>query len=334
MKKLILLLSAVVATLNVSSQDETLKEAASNFEQEKVEKPDSLKNWDVKLLGSVNASQAAFRDWASGGQNSINISGLIDFQALYVKDEFSWRNGINLAYGQTKIQDIPWRKTDDNIEAFSNVGYELIEDKFGLTFITTFRTQFDEGYNFPNDSTLVSNFMAPGYLTANLGFAYSPQKNFQVIFAPVASKMTFVNDQVLANQGAFGVEGAELDAQGNILTPGRRFRAEFGAFVKVLYNMDIMENVSLKTRLELFSNYLNSPQNIDVIGEMILNMKVNKWLTANIAVNMLYDDDININYDSNNDGIKDANGPRLQYKHVISVGLGYTFRNQKPEKKK
>lgn len=317
---------------SVSAQDETLKDAAENFKQEKA-KPDSLKDWDVKLLGSLNASQATFRDWSAGGQNSINLSGLIDFQALYVKDKLSWRNGLNLAYGQTKIQNIPWRKTDDNIEAFSNVGYELIKDKFGLTFISTFRTQFDQGFNFPNDTTVVSNFMAPGYLSANLGFAYSPVKSFQAIIAPLAAKFTFVNDQTLANAGAFGVEKAILDAQGNILTPGRQFRAEFGAFVKVLYNADIMKNVSLKTRLELFSNYINNPQNIDVIGEVILNMKVNQWLTANVAINMLYDDDINVDYDSNNDGVKNATGPRLQYKQVISIGLGYTFRNQKESSK-
>jgi len=48
-------------------------------------------------------------------------------------------------------------------------------------------------------------------------------------------------------------------------------------------------------------------------------MKINKFLTANITTNLLYDDDIMI---------KDADGnigPRVQFKEILGVGLTFKF---------
>ena len=79
----------------------------------------------------------------------------------------------------------------------------------------------------------------------------------------------------------------------------------------------------MKAKLELFSNYLKNPQNIDVNAEIIMNFKVNSWFSASINWLLIYDDDINI---IDRDG---NSGPRTQFKSVIGLGVAYTMKNFK-----
>ncbi|MCB0395628.1 MAG: DUF481 domain-containing protein, partial [Flavobacteriales bacterium] len=118
-----------------------------------------------------------------------------------------------------------------------------------------------------------------------------------------------------ANAGAFGVEAAVTDANGKILTPGKNLRSEFGGYVKLAWTKKLMENVNFTTKLDLFSNYLNNPQNIDVNWETLLDMKINSFLSASLITQLLYDDDVTIEVSPT------ERGPRTQFKEVLGVGL-------------
>jgi hypothetical protein len=48
--------------------------------------------------------------------------------------------------------------------------------------------------------------------------------------------------------------------------------------------------VSIENRLNLYSNYLDNPQNVDIDYQMHLVMKINKYLSANVALQTIYDD--------------------------------------------
>jgi hypothetical protein len=134
-----------------------------------------------------------------------------------------------------------------------------------------------------------------------------------------------VFNQTLANAGAFGVKKAVLDGSGNVLTPGENMRHEFGGYVRFQYRSDIMKNVNLATKLELFSNYMDRPQNIDLNAEALVTMKVNKYISASFNMQAIYDNDINIAVDNNNDGVIDGSGPRLQFRQVLGVGFSAKF---------
>ncbi len=183
----------------------------------------------------------------------------------------------------------------------------------------------DAGFNYPDDSTKISDLLAPAYLLGAVGLDYKPSDKFTAFVAPVTAKTTFVNDQVLADAGAFGVEKAVYDTAGNLLTAGKNIRTEFGGYIRLFYKVDVMKNVSLQTKLDLFSNYLENPQNIDVSWEVLISMKVNKYISATITTHLLYDDDTDISIDNNNDGIIDRIGPRTQFKEVLGVGFSYKF---------
>jgi hypothetical protein len=65
---------------------------------------------------------------------------------------------------------------------------------------------------------------------------------------------------------------------------GDSSRFEFGASVTAYYKFIIMANVSIENRLNLYSNYLDDPQNVDIDYQMNVVMRINKYLTANVAL--------------------------------------------------
>ena len=291
--------------------------------------PDSLKesNWTVKSIFGLNGSQTSFVNWAAGGRNNITAIGLVDFSAVYQKKNLKWNNDIKLALGGQLFMDSTGRKqglqkTDDRIDIASAFGYEF-KKKWFLTTIGTFKTQSLDGFNFPNDSVRISKFMAPGYINLSLGIEFAPKPFFNAYLSPVACKFTIVNDEVLSDAGAFGVQKAVYNADGTLLTPGKHYRSEIGAYFRMNFQKEIMKNIEMKTRLELFSNYMNNPQNIDVNLENIFAFKVNKWFSASLQWNMIYDDDIMIR------DVKGGSGPRTQFKSVLGLGISYTLTNKK-----
>lgn len=86
-----------------------------------------------------------------------------------------------------------------------------------------------------------------------------------------------------------------------------------------------MENVTFQTKLDLFSNYLETPDQVIVNWETLTSFKVNKYLSATVATNLIYDHNIDIPIDNNNDGIFEKTGPRIQFKQVLGIGLTYKF---------
>lgn len=282
--------------------------------------------WILKSLFGVNGTQTSFVNWAAGGRNNVSVLGFIDATANYKKNNLKWQNDFKFALGGLRYIDSTGKKdglqkTDDKIDLSSTFGYEFKKTWF-YTATAGFRTQSLDGFNFPNDSVRISAFMAPAYINMSLGIEFAPKESFNMYLSPIAGKITIVNDQVLANAGAFGVEKAILNTDGSVLTSGKRIRCEFGAYFRLKFQKEIFKNIEMKTRVELFSNYLNNPENIDVNAENIFTFKVNKWFSASLQWNLIYDDDISI---------RDANGnsgPRTQFKSVLGLGISYTMTNK------
>lgn len=284
------------------------------------------KHWALKSLFGVNGTQTSFVNWAAGGRNNVSVLGFIEATANYQKNALKWQNEFKFALGGLKYIDSTGKKaglqkTDDKIDLSSTFGYEFKKTWF-YTVTAGFKTQSLDGFSFPNDSVRISAFMAPAYVNLSIGIEYAPKEYFNMYLSPLAGKMTIVNDQVLANAGAFGVEKAVIDTNGFILTSGKRIRNEFGAYFRVKFQKEIVKNIEMKTRVELFSNYLNNPGNIDVNAENIFTFKVNGWFSASLQWNLQYDDDIDIRDSKGN------TGPRTQFKSVLGLGISYTLANK------
>lgn len=302
MRKVSILFFFLFAVLTASAQEESKNDT--------IESP-----WKTGARTNLSFSQVSLTNWASGGENSIsgNFNGHIF--ANYINKNSKWENALDVAYGLMKQGEDAWIKTDDRLELVSKYGRKAFMNNENWYYSAMFslKTQLDEGYDYPNDSVMISKFMAPGYLMFAMGLDYNPNDNFSMSYSPVTGKTTIVNDQKLAGKGAFGVDA------------GEKIRYEFGGFAKFMYNKEIWKNVEMATKLGLFSNYFNNPLNIDINWDFTLNMKVNEYLSASVNTTLLYDDDVDIKVDSNNDGNIDSEGPRIQFKEVLGIGLRFKF---------
>ena len=277
---------------------------------------DTIKYWKKGGDFSVSFSEVSFSNWAAGGRNSVSGVGVFNSFANYAKERMSCDNALNIGYGLMKEQQRRLIKSEDKLEMNTKLGYKMTETgKWFFSGLANFRTQFADGYNYSNinQPVRISSLLAPAYLTIATGFDYKPNDRFTMFVSPLSGKFTFVADDALSAIGSFGVD------------PGKKFRAELGATVKSELKVKVVKNVDAVTNLTLFSNYLKNPQNIDVNWDFRLNMKVNEYLSANFVTNLIYDDDILVPLDRNNDGIIDGKGRRIQLKQMFGAGLSVKF---------
>jgi hypothetical protein len=123
--------------------------------------------------------------------------------------------------------------------------------------------------------------------------------NLKVNIAPATSRLIVVDKNLTEpNEAYFGVE------------EGKSTRYELGASVGAYYKFNLMENISVENILNLYSNYLEDPQNVDLDYTMNMIMKINKFISANLSYQTIYDD----------------NAFRgLQTRQVFGIGINYIF---------
>ena len=331
-KKTVLKLFAFVLIASVSfNSSAQITDAEDDIRKERV---DSLDGWRKGFAASLTGSNVGFSNWAAGGVDAISINSSLNLYANLKKGPATWDNNLDLGYGLVKQGDANWIKADDRIDLTSKFGRRASKNWY-YAALMNFRTQFTAGYSYPNDTIEISGFLAPAYTLLAAGMDYKLERKkvkFSMFIAPLTAKFTFVNDQTLANAGAYGVLGAIYEGVSNIiLEPGKRFRAELGGYFRSQLDWQMAENIKFTTGLDLFSNYLNNPQNIDVNWQTGLEVKLWKFLTLSFATHLIYDDDIDVPiYDDS--GTEIGQGPRVQFKHLTGVGLAWKV-NRGPEKK-
>lgn len=288
--------------------------------------PDTTSNgWKTGGVISINFTQVSLTNWAAGGNNSVSLNGIASLYANLKKGNSTWDNSLDLGYGLLKQGDDGVRKTDDKIDFMSKYGQKAFNHWY-YAGLVNFKSQMAPGYNYPDDSTVISRFLAPGYILGAIGMDFKPSDAFTLFISPLTTKMTIVADEKLANAGAFGVEAATYDeTTGKIVTKGKMLRSEFGGYLRAILNKEIMKNIKLQTKLELFSDYVEHPDHIDVNWEVLLALKVNDYISATVSTQLIYDHDVDIAVDENNDGVIDAFGPRVQFKEVLGIGFTYKF---------
>ncbi len=288
--------------------------------------------WSSKGNFSTLLNEMLLSNWAQGGENQISLIGLFNYNLKYVSVDtnFIWENIADVGYGFLTSENYSFRKNEDKIDLVSKMGYRAIKDYYYSMFVN-FKTQFDKGYKYPNDSDVVSRFFAPAYLIAGIGIDFKPRSNLSVSFSPLSGRMTFVNNEELANAGAYGVTPAKYDAEGNILEKGKTFRFDFGVGTTINYTFEPMKNIKVNTKLDLFNNYtdpdVNNRRNIDINSENMIHFKVNDYISANIFLHFIYDQDIPIPiYKKINGGKTQVGvGPRLQIKENMGIGFNYAL---------
>ena len=280
-------------------------------------KPDTLSNWKKKFVFNLNVNQAAFSsNWKGGGVNSLGLNGLLNYTANYSKNRDSWDNQISLLYGFVNNSGQGFRKTVDRIFLDTKYGYKLSDD-WGLFASLNFLSQFDKGYKYEKDINgveqgfLISDFMAPAFITFAVGAEYHPVDYFSVRISPFAPRVTIVNDPerfvTTVGPEPYGV------------VPPDETRYEWLAFQLLAeFDKDIATNLNLKWRYLMFANYETfEMKTIDHRLELMFNAKVNRFITVGLGGILLYD------YDQDSGA---------QVSQVFNLGFAYSFQNYEEPK--
>jgi hypothetical protein len=271
---------------------------------------DSIRHWKSKYESAIGYSQTTFTNWAKGGENSTSVKAMINIFEDYSYKKFTWNNYLGAAYMvQNQKSFTSWRKADDKLNIFTKAGLYAWKH-WDYTGLLEFKSQFAKGFNYPNDSVYTSKFMAPAYFQLAIGLSYKPVDYFSVLLSPIGARLTVVNDTSLSNHGAFGVK------------QGDKSLLQAGASVNAIFKKDLVKNVSLLSKLDLFTDYLNNPQVI-INWENNLLLKVNKFISVNLATMFIHDN--NIPYIDPNDPTKTPHGAKPQFMETLTVGFAYSF---------
>ncbi len=276
--------------------------------------------WTHSLKGILGINQSSFTNWQAGGENTIAWNTLLELNGNYNRDRTSWENRLKVGYGSINQKSTGFRKTDDVLSFRSKIGYRFVKDKpaWLTTASVSFLTQFADGFNYPNDSIKISAFLAPGYALIDLGIEFKKGggDKFSALFSPLAMKLTIVNDDLLSAAGAFGV------------SPGENIRYELGTSFRLDYKDEIIKNVNYSGSLLLFTDYVENFGNVDVYFTNLFVFKINDVFAATLSFDFIYDDDVTIQ-EFDDSGNLTGEGPRLQYKQVLSLGLTLVLPREK-----
>ncbi|PHS53307.1 MAG: hypothetical protein COB01_05030 [Lutibacter sp.] len=310
----------VIILLSFTSKSAILKDSLAI-------KPDSISNWkntnNVKLIFTQNS----FVNWNAGGNNSMSGILKIHLTRNLKNKHLVWANELKTNYGLNKEAKRELRKTEDLFELNSTFGYRKNPNSNWYNSAKfNFKTQFTNGYNYPNTEKPISKFFAPAYMFVGVGSEYYSKKvNLKLYLSPLTNKTTFVFNQALANEGSFGVSPAIYDEVGNLISEGKNLKMEFGTLVTGEWKTQVMENIKMANKLILYSDYLNNYGNIDIDWELNFDLTINKYISANVGSHLIFDDDVKHKEDINNNGELDILGPKIQIKQLLGVGFNYTF---------
>lgn len=299
--------------------------SAARIEVEEIDKTKLLavkkiitkpQHWKYHSEASFALNQASLTNWVKGGESNISTSFDITGYADYSNKPYNItsNNFARIKYGLVASGDKGVRKSLDLLETNSKINHKAF-GKFDFSGILLFKTQIARGYNYPNDSVAVSKFMNPGILTLGIGLDYKPDKNTSINFSPISYKGTYVPDTAHIDQTKYGISA------------DRRSKNEFGASFMISNVYKINSSLAITNRLQLFTNYINKPQNIDIDWEMIVTAKLNWFTDVRFNTHLIFDDDTKTpTYDKDN---KPVLGPDNQIKKTARIQfrelLGFSF---------
>ena len=278
--------------------------------------------WKKDLRTGLSFNQASFSsNWQGGGVNSIGLNTFFMYKANYQKDIHSWDNTIDFGYGVVKNEGQGSRKSVDRLFMDTKYG-RFLSEKWDFYTSLSFLSQFAKGYEygFEDPDTgetydkLISNFMAPAFITSSWGVEYHPVDYFKVRLGPFSPRMTVVSDDDVAVNGEIDGQPARYG-----VPVGDKTRIEWFAFQLVAdFNKDLAENLNLKWNYILFANYSElEARKLDHRLDVSLTAKVNKYIDVALGGILLYD------YDQVDE---------VQISQALNLGIVYTFKNFEEEK--
>ncbi len=258
-----------------------------------------------KITTLLNQSQ--YRNWIAGGVNNLSLTLILDYDFILNKGDLEWINRIDGAYGLVKNQNEDIKKNEDRLELYSLLALKN-KGRWSYSAVFNLKSQWSNGYEYSTgangiiDRALTTKFLSPAYSQVGVGMFYKRDNNFWFNYALLSARYIRVNsfftESLLDGENYFGVE------------KGKSGRFEAGGIISAYYKKEIMKNMHMENKFNLFQNYLEDPLNIDVDYTLSLEFTINQFFSTNILMQILYDDNAI---------------PEIQLKEVFGVSFNVNF---------
>lgn len=266
----------------------------NSYAQEK--ESDSISK-TLKKIGKYTFlfNQSSFSNWTAGGNNTVAGNMGLEYDILFKKKNWNWDNKLISRYGLSYTDENGLQKTDDLFEYNSILGLKTGKYWF-ISFFTNFKTQYSRGYEYKDDlKTPISDFFSPAYWSFGPGMLWKKNNNKQINIAPATARYTFVSDEF---SGKYGV------------SENRNTSFSLGFNLSAYYKKEIMTNIEIENILTIYTDYLKNLRNIDVNYQLNLFVKINKYVSTNLSLHLIIDDDAS---------------SKIQFKEVFGIGVNYIF---------
>lgn len=251
------------------------------------------------------------------GNNRLGLGGLSNWFVNYNENNISWENNISLQLSAQSLgmADSLFLKNLDVFRFNSKFGFKGKREKLYIAAELQSQTLLLNTYednvlrNRDGNRDIIAKFLSPLTLSFSPGLDYKPNEKLSIFYSPVSYKLIYVQDDAIA----------ALNIHGNV--EGENSLRQMGSTLKMVYTSKFMEDkMSLITSLDLFSNYLNKPQNVDILWKTDLNVELFKNVSLNLVTELFYDDDIKVILNSTGD-----TGVALSFTEALLIKYNVIF---------
>ncbi len=282
-----------------------------------------------------------------GGENRLGIGGAISYFAKYKKGLLRFDNigslnlsviklGTGILASTASIAKVkqPFQKSVDELRLNSRLGYKAsANSKFAYAVDFGFLSQFTPTYRGTDNknyirqfntgtinTSIVSKFFSPAYITLAPGIDYNPQENLSFFLAPFGYKSVIVADKDIAR----------LNIHGNKWNSPEDFKLsdnQVGGLLKCIYTGKYAKDkISHNSTLTLFSNYLHNPQNVDLDWINQFGFNIYKGFEISLWSDIFYDDDVKVQVtDYTQVGGVRGTGNRLSFVEQLLIKYNIIF---------
>ena len=281
MKRILISSSFLLIAFSLLGQKQDIQKLSSR----KMKSLDSA-GWEKTGFFIFNVNQAALSDWSSGGERFlIGINGIVNYALHHQKGKYSKDSYIDIELGAVEASSFrKFRKTTDRFDVTLELDHSTSNKNLYYGLLFNLNTQLLGGHNYlVAGHNKISSFLSPGKILLAPGFdvkVKKPESYFSFFVSPSTARWVTKIDDDFYNQYKFGVDSAQ------------RVNTEFGAYITTHYNVKISKTTRYIGRLDLFSNYLRKPENVDVLMNNLFTINISNVFAVNILLDIIYDDDI------------------------------------------
>ena len=275
--------------------------------------------WKLKGDGYLQAMQNyVTKNWTKGGETSNSLMGSLVVEANYDnKGKWKWDNKLEAKLGflTTRSDSLhKWKSNEDLLRLTSKVGLQASK-RWYYTLQLVGNTQFAPGLK-SNDHRTYSDFLSPFNLNLSLGMdykveAFKKRLTGTINLSPISINYRYVSRSWFPDDNSPNPTSHSWFPSRYGIEDGKHYLLDTGIQMTADLSWKLSETVLWKSRLYAFTSFKRA----EIEWENTFQLKVSKYITANIFLFPRYDDA----------STPDDDMGHWQFKEYTSIGLSYSF---------